>query len=43
MTKRKIFDELRERIAAMKSYRQGKITLRTYKVRPCRYPRWTPA
>ena len=33
MTKRKIFDEMMEGIAAMKSHREGKITLRTYKVK----------
>lgn len=32
MAKRKIFDELREGVAAMKSHREGKITLRTYRV-----------
>jgi putative transcriptional regulator len=32
MTKRKIFDEVMEGIAAMQSHRLGKITLRTYKV-----------
>jgi len=34
MTKRKIFDELMEGIAAMKSHREGKVTLRSYKVEP---------
>ncbi len=32
MAKRKIFDELMEGVAAMKAHREGKITLRTYKV-----------
>jgi putative transcriptional regulator len=32
MAKRDIFGELMEGMAAMKGYRQGKITLRTYKV-----------
>lgn len=32
MTKRKVFDELMEGVAAMKSHREGKITLRTYRV-----------
>src|SRR5207253_11435123 len=32
MRKRKIFGEVMDGIAAMKSHREGKITLRTYKV-----------
>jgi len=32
MTKRQIFDELAEGVAAIKSHREGKLTLRTYKV-----------
>jgi putative transcriptional regulator len=32
MAKRNIFDELMEGVAAMKSHREGKITLRTYRV-----------
>jgi putative transcriptional regulator len=32
MTKRKIFDEMMEGIAAMKSHRQGRLTLRSFKV-----------
>jgi len=32
MAKRKIFDELMEGVAAMKAHREGKITLRSYKV-----------
>jgi len=34
MTKRKIFDEMVEGIAAMKGHRQGKLTLRSYKIEP---------
>jgi len=34
MAKRKIFDEVMEGIAAMKSHREGKLTLRSYKVEP---------
>ena len=32
MSKRKIFDEMIEGVATMKSHREGKITLRTYNV-----------
>lgn len=32
MAKRKIFDELMEGVAAMKSHREGKLTLRSYKI-----------
>jgi putative transcriptional regulator len=32
MSKRKIFDEMMEGVRAMKSHREGKITLRTYNV-----------
>ncbi len=32
MSKRKIFDEMMGGVAAMKSHREGKITLRTYKI-----------
>lgn len=39
MAKRKIFTELIEGIAAMQAQREGKITLRSYKVRPVRLPR----
>ena len=39
MAKRKIFDELKEGIAAMKGQREGKITLRTYKVEPAPLPK----
>lgn len=34
MAKRSIFNELKEGVAAMKSHREGKLTLRTYKVEP---------
>ncbi len=39
MTKRKIFDEMAEGIAAMKGHREGKITLRTYKVEASPLPK----
>src|SRR5437870_13292295 len=39
MAKRKIFDELMEGVAAMKSYREGKATLRSYKVEPEALPK----
>jgi putative transcriptional regulator len=39
MTKRKIFDEIMEGVAAMKSHREGKITLRTYKVEAAPLPK----
>ena len=32
MTKREIFGELMEGVAAMKSHREGKLTLRCFKV-----------
>lgn len=32
MAKRKIFDELMEGVAAMKAHREGKITLRSYRI-----------
>jgi putative transcriptional regulator len=32
MAKRDVFDELREGVAAMKKHREGKMTLRSYKV-----------
>jgi putative transcriptional regulator len=32
MAKRRLFDEMMEGVAAMKSHREGKLTLRTYKV-----------
>jgi putative transcriptional regulator len=31
MAKRRLFDELMEGVSAMKSHREGKLTLRTYK------------
>ena len=34
MTKRDIFSELLEGVAAMKSHRQGKLTLRNFKIEP---------
>ena len=34
MAKRKIFDELIEGVSAMKQHREGKITLRSYKLEP---------
>ena len=39
MSKRKIFDELIEGVAGMKSRREGKITLRTYKIEAVPLPR----
>ncbi len=39
MEKRSIFDELMEGVAAMKSHRAGKVTLRTYKVTPKLLPK----
>jgi len=39
MAKRKVFDELMEGIAAMKSHREGKLTLRNYKVATVPLPR----
>jgi putative transcriptional regulator len=39
MAKRKIFDELIEGVAAMKSHREGKLTLRSYKVEPGALPK----
>lgn len=38
MAKRKIAEELLEGVAAMKSHREGKITLRRYKVEPAPLP-----
>ncbi|MGA2990544.1 MAG: helix-turn-helix domain-containing protein [Candidatus Korobacteraceae bacterium] len=38
MAKRRIFDELMEGVAAMKSHRQGKLTLRGYNVTPAPLP-----
>ena len=39
MAKRKIFAELMEGVAAMGAHRQGKLTLRSYKVKAARLPR----
>jgi len=39
MAKRKIFAELMEGVAAMGAQRQGKLTLRNYKVKAARLPR----
>lgn len=39
MTKRKVFDELMEGVAAMKNHRERKITLRTYKVEAAPLPK----
>ena len=39
MSKRKIFDEVMDGVAAMKSHREGKITLRTYKAKAAPLPR----
>ncbi len=39
MAKRKLFAELMEGIAAMQAQREGKVTLRSYKVKPMRLPR----
>ena len=38
MAKRDIFGELMEGVAAMKSHREGKFTLRSYKVEPAPLP-----
>ena len=39
MTKRNILGELLEGVAAMKSHREGKLTLRSYKVEPAPLPK----
>jgi putative transcriptional regulator len=39
MSKRKIFDEMMEGVTAMKSHREGKITLRTYNVEAAPQPK----
>ncbi len=39
IAKRSIFDELMEGVATMKRHREGKITLRTYKVKAKPLPR----
>ena len=40
--KRSLFDELMEGVAAMKAYRVGKVTLRSYKVEPRALPEVKP-
>ena len=39
MAKRKLFDELMEGVGAMKAHREGKLTLRTYTLRPKPLPK----
>ncbi len=39
MAKRDVFGELTEGVAAMKAHREGKITLRSYKVEPLPLPK----
>jgi len=39
MTQRDIFGELMEGVAAMKSHREGKLTLRSFKVEPALLPK----
>lgn len=39
MAKRSVFGELMEGMTAMKAHREGKITLRTYKVKPKPLPK----
>ncbi len=39
MPKRNTFDELMEGVAAMKGHREGKITLRSYKIEPRPLPK----
>jgi putative transcriptional regulator len=39
MSKRDIFGELMEGVAAMKSHREGKLTLRNFKVEPAPLPK----
>jgi len=39
MAKRDVFGELMEGVAAMKSHREGKLTLRSYKVEPAPLPK----
>jgi putative transcriptional regulator len=39
MSRRKIFDEMMEGVRAMKSHREGKITLRTYNVEAAPLPK----
>jgi putative transcriptional regulator len=39
MAKRRVFDELARGVEAMKEQREGKLTLRTYKIEPAALPR----
>jgi len=39
MAKRNVFGELMEGVAAMKGHREGKLTLRSYKIDPAPLPR----
>jgi putative transcriptional regulator len=39
MSKRNVFDELMEGVGAMKSHREAKLTLRSYKVEPAPLPK----
>jgi len=39
MAKRHIFGELMEGVAAMKGHREGKLTLRSYKIKPAPLPK----
>lgn len=39
MAKRKLFNELMEGVAAMKAHREGKVTLRTYTLKPKPLPK----
>lgn len=39
MAKRSVFNELIEGVAAMKAHREGKITLRSYKIHPKPLPK----
>jgi putative transcriptional regulator len=40
--KRNLFEELTEGVAAMKAHRNGKITLRNYKIKPLALPEVKP-
>ncbi|MBI1737991.1 MAG: transcriptional regulator [Acidobacteria bacterium] len=39
MSKRNVFSEMKEGITAMKSHREGKLTLHSYKVKPAPLPK----
>jgi putative transcriptional regulator len=39
MAKRKLFAEMMEGVATMSAHREGKVTLRSYKVEPSRLPK----